>query len=139
MSLLYFRNEGITLATLKSHAKKDHSLELNIKEKKAIISSPLICEYCSKSYARPQTLRNHIKKHHSNQTQDQIFSQMNDNFSLPSNTVPAESILNDPLTPFPHVHVESLLDGLIAEDPDLGLRIQQFPICQKPEEKKHYM
>ena len=64
---------------------------------------------------------------------------MNDNFSLPSNTVPAESILNDPLTPFPHVHVESLLDGLIAEDPDLGLRIQQFPICQKPEEKKHYM
>ena len=67
---LYFRNEGITLATLKSHARKDHSIELNIKEKKASLSNPLICEFCSKPYARPQTLKNHIKKHHSNQSQD---------------------------------------------------------------------
>ena len=134
---LYFRNEGITLATLKSHARKDHSIELNIKEKKASLSSPLICEYCSKPYARPQTLKNHIKKHHSNQSQDSqptvLF--LNDDTSI-------DSIQNISMDPFCDLdaqfhsdgaQVESLLSGLIADDPDLGFMIQEFPICQPGE------
>ena len=135
MSLLYFRNEGITLATLKSHAKKDHSLELNIKEKKAIISSPLICEYCSKSYARPQTLRNHIKRHHSDQTQGHVDgnSSLTPATSIDSHVESMQIVFTPPLCDGVQLELELELGGLIAVDPDLGLRIQEFPICQ-PEE-----
>ena len=101
---------GITLATLKSHARRDHSVELNIKEKKASPSSPLLCEFCSKSYARPQTLKNHIKKHHSDQTQPSSHS-----FDLPNTTFSSDTD-----------QVEIVLSDLIAIDPDLQIAIANF-------------
>ena len=106
-----FRNEGITLATLKSHARKDHSIELNIKEKRAIRSSPLSCQYCAKSYARPQTLKNHIKKHHSNQTLGHTFPPFDNSIILP---------IDDQVT--------QALNAEIAMDPDLQIMIQDYPI-----------
>ena len=108
------RNEGITLATLKSHARKDHHIELNIKEKKAIRSSPLSCQYCFKSYARPQTLKNHIKKHHSNQTLGPTFSPFDN----------TEKIINLPIDD----QVTQALNAEIAIDPELQLMIQEYPI-----------
>ena len=87
-------------------------MELNIKEKKAIRSSPLSCQYCFKSYARPQTLKNHIKKHHSNQTLGPTFSLFDNNFTdLP---------IDDQVT--------QALSAEIAIDPELHTMIQQIPI-----------
>ena len=107
----HFRNEGITLATLKSHARKDHSIELNIKEKKAIQSSPLICPHCSKPYARAQTLKNHVKRHHSNQNSSHIFIPVDNSITLPDED-----------------QVTQALNAEILMDPELQQLIQDIPI-----------
>ena len=101
------------------------------------MSSPLICEYCSKSYARPQTLRNHIKRHHSDLTNDvRNNSSFPQTPSIDSHEESMQIVLTPPLCDSNdgvQLELELELGGLIAVDPDLGLRIQEFPICQ-PEE-----
>ena len=56
---------GVSLQTLRAHARKDHSIVLDIKRKRGEIAEPLNCEFCSKSFIREQTLKNHIAKLHS--------------------------------------------------------------------------
>ena len=57
-------NSGVTLQTLRGHARKDHSIELNIKQKRGVTTQPIICEHCGKPFIREQTLKSHIAKIH---------------------------------------------------------------------------
>lgn len=58
------RKSGVTLESLRGHARKDHSIEVNIKQRRGETSQPIICEYCSKTFIRKQTLKSHIAKLH---------------------------------------------------------------------------
>jgi len=64
------QHTGVTLQTLKGHARKDHSIELDIKQRRGRATQPLICEYCSKTFIREQTLKSHIAKLHRGPTTD---------------------------------------------------------------------
>ena len=56
--------KGVTLQTLKSHARRDHHFEIKPKEKKGFLTNPHKCSFCSKSFSRSQTLVKHILKTH---------------------------------------------------------------------------
>ena len=64
---------GVTLQTLKNHARKHHQIDLNIKEKRATVTEAegITCKHCSQVFSRPQTLRQHIKKIHARDNSDQ--------------------------------------------------------------------
>ena len=58
------RNCSVTLQTLRCHAKKIHSIELYIKQRRGVVTNPIICQICSKPFTREQTLKKHIEKFH---------------------------------------------------------------------------
>ena len=58
------RTAGVTLQTLRCHARKHHSINLNVRKKTAFLSQPFTCQLCNKHFARGQTLRNHMEKLH---------------------------------------------------------------------------
>ena len=58
------RTAAVTLQTLRCHARKHHSINLNVKKKKAFLTKPFTCELCNKHFVREQTLRNHTEKIH---------------------------------------------------------------------------
>ena len=64
------QHTGVTLQTLKGHARKDHSIELDIKQRRGRATQPIICEYCSRPFIREQTLKSHIAKLHRGPTTD---------------------------------------------------------------------
>ena len=55
---------GVTLQTLKYHARKDHHVQLEFKQNRAYAKDPISCRYCFKTFIREQILRDHIKKVH---------------------------------------------------------------------------
>eukprot|EP00092_Neocalanus_flemingeri_P071339 GFUD01087673.1.p1 GENE.GFUD01087673.1~~GFUD01087673.1.p1 ORF type:complete len:330 (-),score=34.64 GFUD01087673.1:111-1100(-) len=60
-----FKNEGVTRQTLRCHARKTHQIDINFQTKKGeIIRKSWICQDCSKSFARNQTLVNHQRTYH---------------------------------------------------------------------------
>ena len=61
---------GVTLQTLKCHARKDHSIELDLKARRGQTTQPIICEYCSRPFIREQTLKSHIAKLHRGPTSE---------------------------------------------------------------------
>ena len=64
------QRSGVTLQTLKCHARKDHSIELDIKGRRGQTTQPIICEYCSRPFIREQTLKSHIAKLHRSTTSE---------------------------------------------------------------------
>eukprot|EP00092_Neocalanus_flemingeri_P003934 GFUD01004235.1.p1 GENE.GFUD01004235.1~~GFUD01004235.1.p1 ORF type:complete len:479 (+),score=61.90 GFUD01004235.1:314-1750(+) len=59
------KGEGVTRQTLRCHARKTHLIDINFQTKKGeIIRKAWICQDCSKSFARKQTLVNHQRTYH---------------------------------------------------------------------------
>ena len=71
------KTQGVSLQTLKSHSLQHHSIELKPREMKAFQSAPLLCEFCSQSFARAQTLRTHIKSKHHETASNALQIQLN--------------------------------------------------------------
>ena len=55
---------GVTLQTLKYHARKDHHVQLEFKKNRGYATDPVSCRYCCKTFSREQILRDHMKKVH---------------------------------------------------------------------------
>ena len=86
------RTAGVTLQTLRSHARKHHSINLNVKRKKAFLSQPFTCQLCNKHFARDQTLRNHVEKFHQD-SEAPSLPPTDQNFPVLVRQVPAPSPL----------------------------------------------
>ena len=86
------RTAAVTLQTLRCHARKNHSINLNVKKKKAFLSHPFTCQLCNKKFAREQTLRNHMEKIHQG-SEEPSHPPADQNFPLLVRQVPAPSPL----------------------------------------------
>ena len=68
------KQNGMKLQTFHSHSERVHSIKLNLQKKFAYVMSKeekedddkfaIICRYCGQDFARPQILREHVKKYH---------------------------------------------------------------------------
>ena len=85
------RTAAVTLQTLRCHARKHHSLYLNVKKKKAFLSQPFTCQLCNRSFVREQTLRNHMEKIHPG-SEESTPSAADQNFPA---LVPAPSLYSE--------------------------------------------
>ena len=98
-------NSGVTLQTLRDHARKDHSIELDIKNKRGVTTQPLICEYCCKTFIRKQTLKSHIAKIHRDTSSLTT--------SLPQAPVPGPALPVESLIDFEQAIQDSLSPDMI--------------------------
>jgi len=112
-----FKVEGVTKATLISHAKNIHLMEINFQKKSGKeITHGIRCDKCpTKSFARNQTLLNHQQKFHSDLSlaTDSIMTNNHNNLisgnniTTTSNNVPLQiSNTSTTLATQPFVHIQ---------------------------------
>ena len=114
------KTQGVSLQTLKSHSLQHHSIELKPREMKAFQSAPLLCEFCSQSFARAQTLKTHIRNKHRetaiNSHPPQLNSNATDNDRFLVDNQPVEDMLAQAITEELHPNQIEAVQNIINED-----------------------
>ena len=55
----------MTLQTLRGHARSHHRVSLNIKQLRGVMCEQILCQFCGRAFTRTQTMKEHIRKLHS--------------------------------------------------------------------------